>query len=222
MKIDLHLHSLASVQNGDSIKWDSTYNVIKRIFNAGVKLASFTDHNVFDYKLFKEASLLAKTGGLIFLPGIEVNVVRKNGIIAHMLILFSENLNDDQLLKLSLIAKQNIRKNGVSIAKINDLFSEFETIRIIHIGKSEFFAYEDLDGLNYDAFEVTNFNHPNYLSIIKRGAISSIVSFSDTHIWDDYPQINNLITEIADLKEPTFVLLKKALAKNQIYSKEKI
>ncbi|MGL4950552.1 MAG: PHP domain-containing protein [Mycoplasma sp.] len=217
MKIDLHLHTSASESNGDSIKFISAYDSLCTINNAGVKMAAFTDHNTFDKNIYLEARAIAKTGGIVMLPGIEVNVVKQNGEIAHMLILFKEDLNESQLDKICTIAKTKIWKSGVSITSINELFSEFETIRIIHIGKSEFFQYMDLEGLNYDAFEVTNLNHPNYKSVSRHGCVSSLVSFSDTHMWNNYPQIKEYETFINDLKVASFDNLKHSLSLNKNY-----
>lgn len=219
MKIDLHLHTPISTKNGDTIKWFSIYDTLKRIMNNHIKLAAFTDHNAFDLKLYKEAKKLAATANIVLLPGVEINVVRKCGIIGHMLVLFDQNLNDDQLEILNKKIN-SILKSGISINHINDWFSEFLTIRIIHIGKNDFFEIEDLDNLNYDAFEITNYNHPNYLKVLKSGYKSSIVAFSDTHIWNEYPQHHSLYTDIDSLKKPDFNELKKQLSLNLDFVKE--
>ncbi|MEG2198502.1 MAG: hypothetical protein RRZ34_01445 [Malacoplasma sp.] len=220
MRIDLHLHSPSSRDNGDSITWESTIESIKKLYNDKVKMASFTDHNTFNINLYKESREIGKTGGIVFFPGLEINVVKNNGKIAHMLIIFPETLNDGELEKIADISKK-ILKNGISINNINDWYSDFKTIRIIHIGKDDHFTHNDLAQLNYDAFEITNENHPNYLSVSKKGYISSIVSFSDTHHWNKYPQCKELITIIDDINEPTFENLKKCLSQNKRYYKNK-
>ena len=217
MKIDLHLHTEYSQQNGDNIKWLDIKKVLKILISHGIKIASFTDHNTFKAEFYSQAKQLADTGGLLLLPGIEVNVVRTNGIIAHMLIIFSNELSHEQLLEIEEISK-TIFKNGISIKTINNLFDKFKTIRIIHIGKSECFGIEDLQHLSYDAIEITNYNHPNYLKFIKNNLNSSIVAFSDTHIWDNYPQINQLVTNIDDLDQANFDGLKKCLSQNKNYT----
>lgn len=220
MKIDLHLHTPASTSNGDTIKWSSLYDALKKLKANNIQVASFTDHNVFDYQLYKQAYQLASTGKIKLLPGIEVNVVRKNGIIGHMLIIFNDNLTDDELLTLQKEA-DNILKNGVSLSNINNLFGNFETIRIIHIGKSDFFSYEDLNELNYDAFEITNESHPNYKQVIKNGYKSSVVAFSDTHIWDKYPQQGELVTIIENVGDNSFYSLKEAFKQNKNFYRKR-
>ncbi len=217
MKIDLHLHTKASTSNGDSIIFKSVNDSVTKLFKNNIKMAAFTDHNVFNVKIFKEARDLGKTGNIIFLPGIEVNVTRKSGEIAHMLILFREDLDDDDLNEIALIAKNRIWKSGISLKNINSLYENFETIRIIHIGKTDHFIFEDLENLDYDAFETTNFENKNYKRVYKK-IKKSVVSFSDTHFWDSYPQVNILETFISGANKLNFDILKKEFAKNKIFS----
>lgn len=218
MKVDLHLHSYASSQNGDAIKWESLHDTVSRIYKTGVRLAAFSDHNVFDVDLYLEATKLGKTGNLIFLPAIEVNVVRKNGEIANLIYVFPEYLSQDELLSIKLIAQKSIPKAGITISKANNIFKEFDVIRIPHIGKGDHFKSEDLSDLIFDAFEVTNMAHPNYLKVLKDGYESSTVAFSDTHIWDKYPQQKTLFTEIA-LNPIGFDSLKVKLKEHKNYTK---
>ncbi len=221
MRIDLHLHSPASKNNGDAIKWNNTYTTLKILHSNKIRLAAFSDHNTFDDTFYKEVRELGKTGGIIFLPAIEANVVRKNGVLANLIYVFREDLTDDQLKTISNIARKNLPKRGISIENANKLFENFETLRIPHIGKSDHFKYDDLLDLKYDAFEVTNMNHPNYISVLKKGLVSSTVSFSDTHVWTNYPQQGLLVTEMK-LKKPCFDELKELLTKQVIYSIERI
>lgn len=144
-------------------------------------MAAITDHNVFDADLFLDLVKKTQNTGLVFLPGIEVNVVRLNGMIAHLLILFNPNLSPIKIYEIAKEAQQKIHKYGISIHQINQLFSNYETIRIPHVGKGDFFSYEDLLLINYDAFEITNLEHKNYLDV-KNKLQASIVSFSDTHV----------------------------------------
>lgn len=220
MRIDLHLHTPSSRLNGDSITWESLNSSIKKLYDHNIKMASFTDHNTFDLEIYKEAKEIGLTGNIVFLPGIEIDVVKKDGRKAHMIIIFSENLDNAQLELIKSISK-NILKNGVSISEINNLYKEFDTIRIIHIGKNDSFSSVDLDGLNYDAFEITNIKHPNYLAVKKNGYESAVVSFSDTHHWNKYPQCNELKTEIDGMEKPTFDCLKNHLMLKKEFHKNK-
>lgn len=221
MKIDLHLHSKLSSWNGDSIKWESLYESLKRINNNNVKVISFTDHNIFNVKFYNEVKELSKTGGIITLPGTEVNVVTKSGIVAHMLIIFNNNLTDNQLQKIE-DSLRLISKTGVSINNINNFLSEYDSIRIIHIGKTDYFRPDDLINLNYDAFEISNHKHHNLKKVLKEGYESSLVSFSDTHSWDVYPQQKTLFTDMDIDINNVFYSIKKALSMKKDYTKKRI
>lgn len=222
MKIDLHLHSLLSAKNGDSIHWISDFDSMKRLKNNNIEICAFTDHNDFSSSAYKSLRDLAKTGGITLLPGIEVDVKRLNDTIGHLLVIFSNELDDSQLKEIESIARKDLKKTrGISLQSANEIFSSFETIKIPHVGKSDYFTNEDLAILEHDAIEISNYNHPNFNKWKRNGIPKSIVSFSDTHIWKDYPQQSFLITEL-DLKEKTFLDLKACLQKNLDFTKERI
>ncbi len=218
MKIDLHLHSPISRSNGDSIKWDSPHHAIKKLIRNDIKIAAFTDHNKFDPDFYLQIYQLAKTANILFLPAIEVNVVRTDGQTAHLLYIFEQNLSIEQLQEISKIARCDIPKRGISLKKCNTIFSNFNTIKIPHVGKSDHFKYADLLQIEYDAIEISNEEDKNYLSVMKHSDINtSVVAFSDTHMWDEYPQARKLVTVIDDLEIPSFKELKAKLSQNKIF-----
>lgn len=221
VKLDLHLHSYVSRSNGDGIKWESLYHSISKLLSNNVKIASFSDHNKFDLNFYYEAKKLSKTANILLLPAMEVNVLRTDGKIANIIYVFDDKLTNEQLEKISLIAKKEIPKRGISLQKCNYIFQEFRPIMIPHVGKSDHFKYEDLQQIKFDAMEISNENDRNYLSVIKKGVISSVVAFSDTHKWNDYPQLKKLITCI-EMEEISFDELKKQLKKNKNFTKGRI
>lgn len=222
IKVDLHLHSFVSRSNGDGIKWTSLFDSISKLIENNVQIAAFSDHNKLDVNFYIEAKNLAKTANILLLPAIEVNVVRSDGQIANIIYVFDQDLEKDQLGKISEIANQEIPKRGISLTKCNTIFQDFQTIKIPHVGKSDHFKYEDLLQIKYDAIEISNENDKNYLSVTKKENINtSIVAFSDTHKWNDYPQLRRLITLI-DLENISFQDLKEALNKNINYTKRRI
>ncbi len=221
IRIDLHLHSFVSRSNGDGIKWESLYDAIEKLLNNNVKIASFSDHNVLDVDFYNEAFELAKTANILLLPAIEVNVVRSDGKIANIIFVFEDNLSQEQLLKIKDIANKQIPKRGISLKKCNEIFNEFNTIKIPHVGKSDHFKYEDLEKIKFDAIEISNENDKNYLSVSKKNIATSVVAFSDTHKWNEYPQLNRLITLI-DMKEISFKELKDKLNENKKYFERRI
>ncbi len=222
IKVDLHLHSFISRSNGDGIKWTSLFDSISKLVENNVKIASFSDHNKLDVNFYIEAKNLAKTANILLLPAIEVNVVRSDGQIANIIYVFDSDLEIEELIKISKIANQEIPKRGISLAKCNTIFQEFQTIKIPHVGKSDHFKYDDLLQVEYDAIEISNENDKNYLSVMKKENINtSIVAFSDTHKWNDYPQLRRLITLI-ELENINFYELKKSLNKNKNYTKRRV
>lgn len=222
IKVDLHLHSFVSRSNGDGIKWTSLFDSISKLVENNVQIAAFSDHNKLDVNFYIEAKNLAKTANILLLPAIEVNVVRSDGQIANIIYVFDQDLEKDQLGKISEIANQEIPKRGISLTKCNTIFQDFQTIKIPHVGKSDHFKYEDLLQIKYDAIEISNENDKNYLSVTKKEDINtSIVAFSDTHKWNEYPQLRRLITLI-DLENISFQDLKEALNKNINYTKRRI
>lgn len=221
-KVDLHLHSFVSRKNGDAIKWNSLYDSISQLVKEKVQICAFSDHNIFDVDFYLEAKELAQTANILLLPAIEVNVVRLDGKIANVIFVFDNNLTKDELTKIRTITIKETPKRGISLTKCKELFKNFEKIIIPHVGKSDHFKYEDLLKIDYDAIEISNENDKNYLSVIKKGINSSVVAFSDTHQWDNYPQLNRLITIIDDMEEISFKELKKQLSKNKNYFKRRI
>lgn len=219
MKIDLHLHTNISSKNGDSIRCGTPYETLKILFSHKIKIASFTDHNAFDLEFYLECKKIAKDL-ITILPGVEINVVKNDGKIAHLLVIFSNDLSIEELEKLKMEISK-IYKNGISINEINNWFQNYQTIRIPHVGKSDFFEIEDLEKLNYDAIEITNDKHPNYLKFLKSGIKKSVVSFSDTHIWDNYPQNTKMWTEIDELESMNFDSLKKVFYQQKNYFKKR-
>ena len=222
VKVDLHLHSFVSRSNGDGIKWTSLFDAISKLVENNVQIAAFSDHNKLDVNFYIEAKNLAQTANILLLPAIEVNVVRSDGQIANIIYVFDQDLEKDQLIKICEIANQEIPKRGISLTKCNTIFQDFQTIKIPHVGKSDHFKYEDLLQIEYDAIEISNENDKNYLSVTKKENINtSIVAFSDTHKWNDYPQLRRLITLI-DLENISFQDLKEALNKNMNYTKRRV
>ncbi|WKX02768.1 PHP domain-containing protein [Candidatus Mycoplasma mahonii] len=219
MKIDLHLHSPMSALNGDSIKWISVNSTIKTLFNKGIKAFAFTDHNIFDKKLYLEAKTIVK-GNMFIYPGVEVDVIKRDGAKAHILIIFPDNLSEDQIEDIYNESKLKLRKSGVSIETLSNLFNKFETIRIPHVGKSDYFKPNELHEIDHDAIETTSTKNPNYMKWVKQLSDKSVVSFSDTHIWRDYPQQSFLYTEID--YDGTFKDLKSILKECKTFSKRRI
>ena len=213
MKTDFHLHSPASILNGDSINWSNTPDIIRKLWNNKVGAFAFTDHNVFDSKLFLDAKSMCKNNIFVF-PGVEINIVKADGVIAHLILLFDRELDESKVIKLEKLCKDNLRKRGIKIDAVNEIFKDYEYIAIPHVGKGDFFKVDELD-FDHVAIETTSEKNANYKRWIKHLNNKSIVAFSDTHIWKDYPQNEELTTDI-DF-DGSFKDLKEKLTLNKSY-----
>lgn len=221
IRIDLHTHTSSSILNGDRrITFDSVQKSLSIFDKFNVKIAAFSDHNRFNSEQYILARELAKKYNILFLPAIEVNVQRtSDSKVANIIYIFSDLLNNEQLKEIELIAKKFIPKSGISNKNVDIIFQKFETIKIPHIGKSDAFKYEDIKDFDIDAIEISSYNNLNFKSTIKKGYKGSIVAFSDTHVWEKYPECSTLKTEIDEMEQISFKELKKALAKNKDYTK---
>lgn len=215
MKVDFHLHTPASIQNGDSINWSTPNEIIKKLWVKGVQAFAFTDHNVLDSSLYIQTRNICKTNLLVF-PGVEVSVLKPDGIIAHLLLLFDKELEDKQVKDLEEICRLTLRKRGISIEAVYEIFKDFDFIAIPHVGKGDYFDVEDLT-FEHQAIEITSKKHHNYKKWLKNLDDKSVVAFSDTHSWKDYPQNNTFTTDI-DF-DGSFKDLKLKLSLNKDYTK---
>lgn len=218
MKVDLHLHSKLSEKNHDFINWLGDYEFFHTLIKHKVKIAALSDHNVFSFNYYKKMKQIAYEAEILFLPAIEINVVTKRGVIGNIVFVFTDKLLDSELQKIEKICHTKLLKDGISLKSANIIFNDFNHLKIPHVGKSDYLEYEDLLEIDYDAFEITNKNNHNYKKVLKKGLNSSIVAFSDTHIWKKYPQhAKNLLTFI-EMETISFDELKKALKKNLDYT----
>ena len=217
MKVDLHLHTPSSEINGDSINWVSELDSIKKMYSNKIGSFAFTDHNVFNAKRYLMAKKIASTKLFAF-PGVEISILKESGIIAHLIVLFDNTLSHDELVDIEEITRVNLRKKGIKISKVYEIYNKYKIIAIPHVGKGDYFKIDELDFI-HDAIETTSYENSNYKRWKKMLNNKSVVAFSDTHIWRDYPQNEKLETFIEF--DGTFDDLKKQLNQNKNYTKEK-
>ena len=217
MKVDLHLHTPSSELNGDSINWVSELDSIKKMYSNKIGAFAFTDHNVFDAKRYAMAKKMSSTKLFPF-PGVEISILKESGIIAHLVVLFDNALSDEELIDIEEISRINLRKKGIKISKVYEIYNKYKMIAIPHVGKGDYFKVDELD-FKHDAIETTSYENSNYKRWLKASNNKSVVAFSDTHIWRDYPQNDKLETFIEF--NGTFDDLKIQLNKNKNYTKEK-
>lgn len=104
IKIDLHIHSIASkYKEGEGVVDQSTPDRLPVLFaklqDFGINLISFTDHNVFSSKLYKEAKKLIESKKYPsvenIIAGIEFDVLLETAKPCHILVYFDCGSEED-------------------------------------------------------------------------------------------------------------------------------
>lgn len=164
-KWDLHIHTpVTNLMVPHDYKNPEKYNdgeLINKLYANDITLGVITDHNIFDASKFDVLKGLVETRNkkenknLVLLPGVELNVKfpnsQKDSI--HFILIFDEkeNLNNIQLAVENLNKKTGFTKGNPQDATIDDIadvFSAFNYIVSIHLGKSSNVPRKQ----NYDEF----------------------------------------------------------------------
>lgn len=148
LKVDLHLHSILSNKIGDSVSWNSLEDTINTIKNNDISVFSFTDHDMFSYKLYKETKTYLKDNNLkmLYYPGLELTVMRENKKRGHVLFIFDNS--DEELIKeleqitYDLVFLNKEVKLKKAISTYNKLGLDYFIIP--HVDKSDFLIYDDM------------------------------------------------------------------------------
>lgn len=189
-KIDLHIHT-----KGDLARDISNGNLLTKLLEANVKLASITDHNEFDEEKF--ALLSANKSGINFIPGIEVDVLFKT---ERKHVIVYSNFGERVKLKEFEIATS---KNPISDVKFYEIIKSFKGEVLIspHFMKDKENSFVEIDDV--DAFFKELTTHGTAIKFmletpkLKQIFDSSdhvqrkyhISWFSDLKKWDDYKEI---------------------------------
>lgn len=247
VKVDLHIHSAASVKDGTLVSENTIENIDKLIVNLKkerVDMIAITDHNAFDFGLYSE---LKKREGVDLqkvLPGIEFDVEYYDKKI-HVITIFDDK-DSEKVEKINSIIEDNSfdgvgcykektfkdilksidlnvlliahQKSGVRVENQND--------NLAQIGEEKF---DEIIGVDYfDAVEfrsgkvegiLNNYKHEKDLKNLR------YITGTDCHVWEVYPQRKH--GDIADIKYsylkclPTFKGLVMALTDSKRVSTSK-
>ena len=223
IKIDLHIHSKMSEykENREIVKNSNIENIdllIQKLEEHDITMFSITDHNKFDYALYKAFKEKIKQSNKVkkILPGVEFDVkFEDDKDKCHIIAIF----DDAHIEKLELINKK-IEKFQNPITK--DTFysiNEFESI-LKDIGLSVvLIAHQkkDINNSKNDNSKSLSDSTKKPLEIIKSGFIDSleftsskhegilknalhrddiydmcIITGSDCHEWEAYPKHNSI------------------------------
>lgn len=113
IKIDLHIHSIYSKnKDGDKVKNNSIHNLnilVEKLNVCNVEMCAITDHDTFNYDMYKTLKEEEKKNGTIkkVLPGVEFSVNYQDDKVIHIVTIFND-LEDDKVKTI-----QEIFDNGI-------------------------------------------------------------------------------------------------------------
>lgn len=86
MKIDLHCHTIKAKSGDEGREIDPT-SLIETLANNQVAIAAITNHNLFDFKRFKQCVVAASAKGIDLWPGVELDIRGESGSIGHVIVI---------------------------------------------------------------------------------------------------------------------------------------
>lgn len=212
MKIDLHCHTLNTVQ-GDGEKRNVTAEKFKKVIGENdIKIVAITNHNTFDRSNFNILST-SVLGLCSIWPGIELTVNVK-GEVGHLIIVASPSYID---IFESIINTLTSGKNADDVeVDYNSLKSVFQSDKVIYIahylGKSKSFTESSISELgkilSEDDIVLLEPSNSTTMGILLNHDYKSIIG-SDVKDWDNYPikKIPTLRVSLSDFS--SFRLLAK-------------
>lgn len=212
VKIDLHIHSIASEKkDGTKVGKNTIDNVdvlIKKLKENNVEMISITDHNCFDLDMYNKVKFHEGTELKKVLPGVEFDVEFKGERI-HIITIF----NDNDYEKIKEISSKintkfdNNSGNAYTEKTFKEILKEIDlsVLLIAHqksginannqnenlskIGENEF---DNIIGIDYfDAVEFRSGKVEGILNDYKyEKQLSNLryITGTDCHVWEVYPQ----------------------------------
>ena len=221
IRIDLHIHSVFSKdKDGKKVQNNTLENLpilIKGLLDNNVEMCAITDHDTFNYELYKELKKQEIEENCItkVLPGIEFSVEFIEGKVIHIVTIFDDK-DDDKIKKI-----QDIMLNGKGSSCFQkgkgaysrkdyfDVLAEIDTnfIMIAHQKKTPTSLHKphanDVMSLGreifnelvfmdyFDAYEFRNKKNEIYNKIytIENNMEDKLrfITGSDCHRWEFYP-----------------------------------
>lgn len=237
IKVDLHIHSASSVKDGKIVSENTIENMdklIKGLKEQNIDMAAITDHNVFDYDMYKKLKSHEGEELKKVLPGIEFDV-RFYGKRIHIITIFND-INDEKIKKIPGIVndlnfddgdcfKEKTFKDILKQIDLNVLLIAHQKSGVRAKNQNENLAqigeklFDEIIGIDYfDAVEFRSGKVEGILNDYKNEKnISNLkyITGTDCHVWSVYPQ--QKINDKTDIKYsylkclPTFKGLVMAL-----------
>jgi len=136
LKVDLHIHSVYSKhKDGNKVNNNTHENIgvlIEKLNLSGVNICAITDHDLFNYDLYKELKKAEEENGSIqkVLPGVEFSVQFNNGTedkTIHIVNIFDDQ-DEEKIKKIEIVLRT---KYGHPQYDRNDAYSEDKYVSIL-------------------------------------------------------------------------------------------
>ena len=210
VKVDLHIHSAASVKDGAVVSQNTIENtdvLINKLKEQLVDMIAITDHNAFDYALYTKLKTYEGNGIKKVLPGIEFDV-EYIGERVHVVTIFNDTDNekieliDDVLKSTGFDAgdmyKEKTFKDILKAIDLNvliiahqksDVRAPIQNENLSKIGEKEF---DNIIGVDY--FDAVEFRSGKVEGILKNYRNEKglenlrFITGTDCHVWSVYPK----------------------------------
>lgn len=208
VKVDLHIHSYASIKDKDRVVNNTIDNIpvlVKNLKDSHIDIVSITDHNTFDYNIYKELKKYEGKGLLKILPGIEFDV-KYYGKRIHVVTIFDDS-NDKNIseIKSKIIEfddkncyteqrfKSILKEIDLNVLLIahqkNDVRADNQNENLAQVGQE---IFNELIGIDY--FDAVEFRSGKVEGMLKdyqqEQALTNLkyITGSDCHVWSVYPK----------------------------------
>lgn len=214
INIDLHIHSYASFYKDGSIvsnsKVEKLDTLLKSLEKHNINMFSITDHNRFDYELYKKIKETISDNKIIRknLPGIEFDVqLDENLPKCHIIAIFDDS-DSDKLMNLSKIIKdykELSKDESYTMDEFETLIKKIglKTILIVHQKQSLDNKTGKTDSLSAACENPSFFIKTCYVDSLEFGSNRTegivknsfndlkidfpLITGSDCHDWNSYP-----------------------------------
>ena len=210
VKVDLHIHSAASVKDKALVSENTIENIDRLLANLKkekINMIAITDHNAFEYELYSELKKHEGKEIKKVLPGIEFDV-EYFGKRIHIIAIFDDK-NEEKIKKIRKILDENHFdfKNCYKEKTFKDILKtiDLNVLLIAHqksgiratnqnenlaqIGEEKF---DEIIGVDYfDAVEFRSGKVEGILNNYKsEKSLYNLryITGTDCHVWDVYPQ----------------------------------
>jgi len=188
VRVDFHLHSPASSTfslpvglNLSSNPKELVEEYIKKLKDAGIKIAAITDYNLIRKSFFIKIKQEANKHDIIIFPGVELDVEFSGGKYGlHVLLIFDQNEDVNGINRFIHSLDKNPQDNLVKERKHRSLESKYELEQLITEIRKRFNCIVILVHPEDDKGIFKSFNHKQAAEYIKNIKPDAIEKFSDS------------------------------------------